>query len=121
RTSSGHPLLGSRVPSVWTNTVYETVIDAQSPAYLSDHQVQGSVVTPAAAFIEQGLAAAMKTFGDGQHGIRDVSVQAAMFLPEEGSRLIQVAVEPESGGRSEMESYSSPTTAEVLAWNLHAT
>lgn len=121
RAGVGHPLLGLPVPSVWTNTVYETVIDANSPSYLVDHQVQGSMVTPAAAFVEQGLAAAHQTFGEGKHGIRDVSVQAAMFLPDEGARLVQVAVEPEAGGRSEMESYSSPAEADAPDWNLHAT
>ncbi len=121
RSVAGHPLLGSRVPTVWTNTVYETVLDAHTPNYLADHQVQGSVVTPAAVFVEQGLAAAQQTFGEGMHGIRDVSVQAAMFLPEEGARLVQVAVEPEAGGRSEMESYSAAADADVPDWQLHAT
>ncbi|QDU54007.1 type I polyketide synthase [Aeoliella mucimassa] len=119
--TGGRPLLGGRVPSVWTNAVYETIVDAHSPGYLVDHQVQGSVVVPAAAFIEQGLAAARETFGDGQHGIRDVSVQAAMFLPEEGARLAQITVEPEAGGRSEMESYSTPADADSPEWQLHAT
>ena len=121
RATGGHPLLGGRVPTVWTNAVYETVVDAHTPSYLVDHQVQGSVVVPAAAFIEQGLAAASATFGDGQHGIRDVSVQAAMFLPEEGARLAQITVEPEAGGCSEMESYSTPADADSPEWQLHAT
>ncbi len=121
RAGAGHPLLGARVPTVWNNTLYETVVEAHHPSYLADHQVQGSVVTPAAAFIEQGLAAAQQTFGDGCHAIRDVSVQAAMFLPDEGARLVQVAVEPEAGGRSEMESYSSPADADTPEWQLHAT
>lgn len=121
RAAGGHPLLGGRVPTVWTNTVYETVVDKHSPPYLADHQVQGSVVVPGAAFIEQALAAVQKTFGDGAHGIRDVSIQAAMFLADEGARLVQVTVEPEAGGRSEMESYSSPADAETPDWNLHAT
>ncbi|MGI9457271.1 MAG: type I polyketide synthase, partial [Aeoliella sp.] len=97
RAGGGHPLLGSRVPSVWSSAVYETVIEAHAPSFLADHQVQGSVVTPGSVFIEQGLAAARETFGDGSHAVEDVSVQAAMFLPEEGARLVQVAVEPESG------------------------
>lgn len=121
RAGGGHPLLGSRSPSVWANTVYETVFDAHTPSYLTDHQVQGSVVVPAAAFIEQGLAAAALTFGDGKHGVKDVSIQAAMFLSDDGARLVQVTVEPEAGGRSEMESYSSPVDAEPMDWNLHAT
>ena len=38
--------------------LFETRLSARSPAYLADHQVQGSPVTPAAAYVEQGLAAA---------------------------------------------------------------
>ncbi len=121
RTGVGHPLLGCRVPSVWTSKVYETVIDAHAPPFLSDHQVQGSVVVPGSAFLEQGLAAARETFGEGCHALQEVSVQAALFLSEEGARLVQVAVEPEAGGRSEMESYSSPADADEPTWSLHAT
>ena len=123
RTTGSHPLLGGRLLSVGANALYETVVEAHSPSYLADHQVQGSVVVPGAAFLEQALAAARQTFGPGNHAVADLSVQAALFPKEEGARLLQVAVEPEAGGRSEMESYSTAvdnTPADAPDWSLHA-
>ena len=69
-------------------------MSAQSPAYLADHQVQGSVVTPAAAYIEQGLAAAAEVFGPGRHGLANLAIQQAMFLPEGVRRRVQVSIAP---------------------------
>ncbi len=124
QTGKGNPLLGSRQPSVWSSALYETVIDATRPAFLADHQVQGSVVVPAAAFVDQALAAAQATFGDGQHIVENLSVQHAMFLPEGAKRLMQVAVAPESGGETTIECYST-LIDEALAendptWMMHA-
>ncbi len=117
--TGGHPLLGARVPTVWSSTLFEGVLDTHALPYLADHQVQGSVVVPGAAFLEQGLSAAKEVFGDGRHAVTDVAIQAAMFLHEGHPRLTQVSVEPEAGGRTELNSYS--TSAEVPGeWTGHA-
>ena len=122
--AGGHPLIGQRLPTVWSHATYETVVDSRQPAYLADHQVQGSVVVPAAAFIEQALAAAEATFGAGSHVVDDLSVQQAMFLPDGSQRLLQVAVAPESGGETTLESYSTPLDESLEGenpnWMMHA-
>jgi acyl transferase domain-containing protein/thioesterase domain-containing protein len=116
-----HPLLGPALSTVWTNKLFECRLSARSPAYLVDHQVQGSVVTPAAAYIEQGLTAAAELFGDGRHGLANLSIQQAMFLPEGGRRRVQVSVAPESGGESAFETYSRTDDENGTgAWNMHA-
>ena len=122
-TSSGHPLLGTRLSTVWSNALFEASLSARSPAYLVDHQVQGSAVTPAAAYVEQGLAAAEQVFGPGQHGIDNLVIQQAMFLPEGVRRRVQVSLAPESGGESTFETYSRPADGEQAdaAWMMHAT
>ncbi|MEX2171919.1 MAG: SDR family NAD(P)-dependent oxidoreductase [Pirellulales bacterium] len=120
-TVGGHPLLGVRVPSVWVNAVYETVLEARRPAYLVDHQVQGSTVVPAAAFIEQALAAAEKKFGPGQHAIENLAIQQAMFLPEGTPRRVQTSIAPESNGEAAFESHSVPLgDVDQPPWTLHA-
>ena len=95
-----------------------------TPAYLVDHQVQGSPVTPAAAYVEQGLAAADQVFGPGRHGVANLVIQQAMFLPEGMRRRVQFSVAPESGGEATFETYSRPADAEKSAaapWTMHAT
>ncbi len=112
-----------RLATVWANQLFESRLSKHSPAYLVDHQVQGSVVTPAAAYIEQGLAAAEELFGPGQHGLANLSIQQAMFLPEGSRRRVQVSASPESGGEStfEVHSRNDEEADPSAAWNMHAT
>lgn len=120
--SSGNPLLGVRLSTVWTNTLFEANLSARSPSYLIDHQVQGSPVVPAAAYVEQALAAADQVFGRGQHGVAGLVIQQAMFLPEGTRRRVQFSVAPESGGEAAFETYSRPSDAEksTAPWAMHA-
>ncbi|HEV7822111.1 MAG TPA: acyltransferase domain-containing protein, partial [Burkholderiales bacterium] len=116
-----HPLLGMSLSTVWTNKLFEARLSAQSPAYLADHQVQGSAVAPAAAYIEQGLAAANEVFGPGRHGLANLTIQQAMFLPEGVRRRVQVSIAPESGGEATFETYSRPEDdGGTAAWTMHA-
>ncbi len=118
-----HALLGARLSTVWTNTLYETRLASKSPPYLADHEVQGSVVVPAAAYVEQGLAAAEQLFGSGQHGLANVVIQQAMFLPEGSRRRVQVSVSPESAGEATFETHGRPVEDETASssWTMHAT
>ena len=122
RGPSLHPLLGRRVPSALETMVFEARFSGRSPGYLVDHQVQGSPVVPAAAYVEQGLAAAEQAFGPGEHVVEDVSIQQAMFLPEGAGRVVQVTVSPEVAGQRTFEAYSIPADCEdaKTRWTLHA-
>lgn len=120
--ASGNPLLGTRLSTVWTNSLFEALLSARTPAFLVDHQVQGSPVTPAAAYVEQALAAADQVFGAGRHGVANLVIQQAMFLPEGTRRRVQFSIAPESGGEATFETYSRPSDAEksTAPWVMHA-
>ncbi|MGA2031843.1 MAG: SDR family NAD(P)-dependent oxidoreductase, partial [Thermoguttaceae bacterium] len=122
RGPSLHPLLGSRVPSALETTLYEVRLSSASPRYLVDHQVQGSPVMPAAAYVEQGLAAAEQLFGPGRHVLENVAIQQAMFLAAGVSRTVEVTVSAERGGEANFETYSTPAESEdpKPRWTLHA-
>ena len=117
-----HPLLGARVRAALNSTIFEVRLNSQSPEYLVDHQVQGSPVVPAAAYLEQALAAADQSFGAGNHAVADASFQQAMFLPAGTSRIVQVTVSSEQGGERTFEVSSIPADSENEAgpWTLHA-
>ncbi|MEM9185485.1 MAG: SDR family NAD(P)-dependent oxidoreductase [Planctomycetota bacterium] len=109
--AAGGGLLGVRAPTAWSTRVYESQLTASSPAYLGDHVVQGSVVTPAAVYLEQMLLAAREVFGAGRHTVRGVRIGHAMFLSDEKPLRVQVTVAPESGGSSEVTVLSQPLDA----------
>ncbi len=117
-----HPLLGSRVPSALPTQLFAARLSCHSPKYLVDHQVQGSPVFPAAGYVEHALAAAEQVFGPGPHGLENLSIQQAMFLPEAIARAVQMAVSPEAGGLCSFETYSLPAESESAGsrWALHA-
>ena len=108
RHKQTHPLLGPPLSTVWTNTLFEARLSMRSPAYLVDHQVQGSAVTPAAAYIEQGLAAADEVFGPGRHGLANLVIQQAMFCRRACGGACRFRSRPESGGEATFETYSRP-------------
>ena len=49
RGPSLHPLLGSKYDTALKSTIFETRFSGDSPSYLKDHVVQGSVIVPAAS------------------------------------------------------------------------
>jgi len=117
-----HPLLGAQVASPLSTILFEARLSGHAPRYLVDHQVQGSPVLPAAAYVEQGLAAAREAWGPGRYEVANVSIQAPMYLPEGGSRIVQVTVSAEVAGERSYEVYSLPADAEdpQSGWTLHA-
>lgn len=115
-------LLGKRLPTVWSSSVFQTAWSANSPHYLADHQVQGSVVVPAAAFIDQALQAAEDVFGPGNHSVKNLNVQQALFLASDSTRRVQTTVAPESGGEASLEVFSQPSqqaTSHTQEWTQH--
>ncbi len=102
-----HPLLGSLVLNAFPSKLLEMRISGESPKYLRDHVVQGSMVVPAAVYVEQGLALAHLQFGEGCHAVEDLAIQRGLFLPAEGYRVMQVTLAPEAGGRAVYDTYSA--------------
>ena len=98
---------------------------------------------PAAAYLEQALAAARLSFGEGFHRIEQMSVQDALFLTDAEVRVVHVVLTPESSAERGFQVFSQParsrqtksgSTAEPIAaggsedphqqtelpWTLHA-
>ncbi len=116
-----HPLLGRRLSVALPTRMFQSELSSRRPDYLQDHQVQGSPVLPAAAYVEMALAAAAQVFGPGKHVVEDVSIQHAMFLPEGATRVVQVSVSPETAGRCDFEIHSTPADGDDQPhWTLHA-
>ncbi|HEY1784914.1 MAG TPA: polyketide synthase dehydratase domain-containing protein, partial [Pirellulales bacterium] len=123
--SAKHPLLGSRVPSAVAMTQFMSDVNLRRLPYLADHKVQGSVVFPGAGYVELALAAAVQTFGPGNHYVENVNFQQVLFLDEQ-PHPVQVVVAPEVGGRSAFQIFHLPgkgpqsTDDASAAWVLHA-
>lgn len=127
-TAGASPTLGGQLAVVGSNTIHEIGIAPGSPAYLVDHQVQGSVVTPGAFYIEQALASLDKRRSSDKFislRVNELGIKQAMFLAEGARRRVQITESPESNGVATLDVYSTLDTDvasnEAPNWALHAT
>jgi acyl transferase domain-containing protein len=65
---TGHPLIGHRLDVAAKETVFQTVLRPESPAYLADHRVWDVVVTPAAALGRAGLGGGHRVLSERSGG-----------------------------------------------------
>ncbi len=86
-----HPLLGEKTYdalSTWRND-----IDLWRLSYLKGHIVQGSIIYPAAAYFEMGMAAAKEKLEDeDSFMLEDIQIKAPMLLFEDSYSTIQLVI-----------------------------
>ena len=90
-----HPLLGSRAAnnaSHWDNH-----LDPVLQPFLADHVVEGSVVFPAAGFVEMALAASSLVNGGDSHEIFDLEIRRPLLLDGDVSKSVRFALNAEDG------------------------
>ena len=116
------PVLGGRVPVAAGGELFEAPLDAKTPTWLVDHQVRGSIVAPAAMFIEQALAAAGELAQDKSAPLRvdGLAVRQALAPPSEGRLRLQTHVERAAGGRRRVTMHSAPSDEPTPRFVDHA-
>jgi acyl transferase domain-containing protein/acyl carrier protein len=88
-----HPLLGYALPDL--GLCWENHLDtSRLPAY-ADHVVAGTVVFPAAAFVEMALAAGAQRRPGASLLIEDLDILAPLLLEEEHSVTVRLSVDAE--------------------------
>ena len=123
-----HGLLGERVNSALLMAQFQSKIGIDTHRYLGDHKAQGSIVFPAAAYLEMARAASTEIFGTGTgtgtHVLSNIAFQEALLLPASGTRTLQLVASPASSGSASFQIYSSNMNLnggpENSAWALHA-
>ncbi|MGV2922434.1 acyltransferase domain-containing protein, partial [Streptomyces alfalfae] len=116
-----HPLLGAAVTVGGTDGVLLTGrLSVQTHPWLADYVVRGSVLLPGSAFVELAVRAGDQV---GCDLVEELTLEAPLVLPENGSVRVQVWVGGEdSDGRRELTFHSSMgDTDDGRAWTRHAT
>jgi acyl transferase domain-containing protein/acyl carrier protein len=78
--------------------VWERSLSTSDPAYLADHRVAGSIVLPAAAYLEMALAAASELVPDRVFGLHNICFENALYIREGARRTVQLVLSPEAPG-----------------------
>ncbi|HEV8711727.1 MAG TPA: beta-ketoacyl synthase N-terminal-like domain-containing protein [Candidatus Binatia bacterium] len=120
-----HPLLGRHLTSahpVGTH-FWEAEIDARVLPHVEDHRIQGTPVVPASVYVEMALAAASEVLGEAPQILQDVTFHRALFLPEGGTRTVQVILSSDAEGAASFSIYSRPREVKQphQSWTLHVT
>lgn len=119
-----HPLLAEPIRTARGETIFETLVGPEHPAWLGDHHVHGAVVFPAAACVEMVLAAATQVFGSGMAlQIEDLLILQALVLQPPRLAQLLLGRPTEAGDVVPVELYSRPAggAVEEDAWVLHLT
>jgi phthiocerol/phenolphthiocerol synthesis type-I polyketide synthase C len=90
-----HPLLG--YPLAGDSQHWESHLDISRLPLYADHAVGGSVVFPAAGFIEMALAAAATRRPDSCLAIEDVEILSPLLLEAEHSKVVRLRINAEDG------------------------
>jgi acyl transferase domain-containing protein/NADPH:quinone reductase-like Zn-dependent oxidoreductase/SAM-dependent methyltransferase/NAD(P)-dependent dehydrogenase (short-subunit alcohol dehydrogenase family)/acyl carrier protein len=93
-TEATHPLLGRR--RAGPRLEWDNLIDGRVDDYLRDHRIEGSVVYPAAAYVEMALAAAQVELGT-PVVVETIAFERTLLLPEAGSIATITSYDSESG------------------------
>ena len=114
-----HPLLGQKLRSpAIKNTVYETQLNANTPPFLNDHRIFGSVILPATAYLEMALAAVNNSFVSKNYGLKDVVIQEAMPLTEDQVQTVQIVLGWDEAEQGTFQIFSLKKDTEE--WTVHA-
>ena len=127
RASSGqpvpHPLLEQRVRAATREIVFETRMETEVLSWLKDHQVYGTVVLPASAYVEMMLAAARLALKQEDVELDDLFLHQALTFPINSGRLLQLIFNPPAGTQGtavKVFSCSEEDESEEGRWVLHA-
>lgn len=110
-----HPLLGRR--AAVAEPAWHQAVSASRLPWLADHQVDGTVIMPATAYVEAALAAGRHAWGT-RCEVTELDVVRPLALPREddqGTLVVQTSLSPDDG----IVQFASRSGA-VGDWTLHA-
>jgi len=115
-----HPLLGEHLHSALLpeQHFWELDLGASSLPYLADHRVRGTVVMPGAAYVEMALAAAGE-LAAGPLRVEDVVFRQPLWLTEEATRRVQLALTQEADGAAAFRICSRSAAEGAGDWTVH--
>jgi acyl transferase domain-containing protein/NADPH:quinone reductase-like Zn-dependent oxidoreductase len=95
--ADAHPLIGEKVasPALAETLLYRTRFTGESPAFLKEHVIMGTILSPAMAHLSMAAVAAGKRAGTEACTVRGASFTAPLVVKEEEGVEVQMVV---SGG-----------------------
>jgi amino acid adenylation domain-containing protein len=116
--STGHPLVGARVPAAGGQAIFESLLTHETLPWLRDHLVFERAVVPGAALVEWVQAAADACFGHGAYTVAELVFERALVVPDDEALRAQVVLTGEGGDAIAVAIYSQPPSGSDQ-WTRH--
>lgn len=118
----GHPLLGTAfAPALDKDRGYwQESMSANSPFFIKDHKISGTVIVPGAAYLEMAITAGKGFFKKEKIQIDEVHFKQAMPLQEEQIRNVQVSYTLQSDNSAKFQICSKQQASPNVPWTVHA-
>ncbi len=122
---SPYPLLGKRVDTFWPAMihVWERRVSANTFPLLIDHKALGSIMMPAAVYLEMVVAGLRNVYGSGTIELKDVIFEQALKLTEHQNCRLQLCLNLISQSCWSFHISSIPNDdnrSRESHWNIHA-
>ena len=93
--ADSHPVLGARLESPAFNgsTVFESIFDDKSPAFLHEHIIYGKPISPGAGHLAMLFAAVREIWGSPVSELRNVDFLAPLVVTAGNPRRVQLILE----------------------------
>ncbi|NEQ72612.1 MAG: SDR family NAD(P)-dependent oxidoreductase [Okeania sp. SIO2C9] len=116
-----HPLLGHKIQNASTQQIFQSYLKADSPTYLSDHQVFEKVLFPATGYLEIAYSAARAILKAEEIAISELSIAQGLILPTGQIQTIQTILTPLENNHYKFQVYSTQELENqpVPQWILH--
>lgn len=121
-----HPLLGQRLRLPFSQEIrFESQFSLDSPSYLNDHKIYGTVVVAAASHVSMVLSAVKEAFGTQSCEIQELYIPQPLIVLEQSHRLVQLVLTPEAEETSfqlvSLKAGEEQNDHDTNSWMLHAT
>lgn len=114
---SDHALIGEQIAIAGQSgmRIWQREILLSDAPYIRDHQVQGTVIVPATAFLEMALEASLDLFGPVPVAISDADIHRPILLTHDDPMAIQVSTSLAEDGRQDFKIHSrrAPSSREA--------
>jgi acyl transferase domain-containing protein/NADP-dependent 3-hydroxy acid dehydrogenase YdfG/acyl carrier protein len=119
--AAAHPLLGVSIDSpALRGRAFEITLTPRQPAYLAEHAVGDSVLTPGAVFVEMLAAAGREALGSDRVRLDRVRFEHPLFVSDDGVRCQVTVTEPRDGGAEALVSSGKAGPRGRIDWTRHA-
>ena len=107
-----------------SDTVFSLRVTGNSPAFVADHQIYGTVIFPGSGYLSLAVEAANQ-LGSNSCRITDFEISEALVIPEGKAFSVQMVMKPQEPGTAGFEIFSTVekdrfVLDDPLEWKKHA-